>query len=440
MKRTRTLLHGCIVFFILFASCVDGTAEETNPPTATKPPAASDWPNWRGPAHDGIAHNADFDPTSLKGLDKPLETDNPRLMWRTKVGVGYSGVAVAGPYAYTVGFARRKGSKLGTDSVFCIDDRTGQTVWKYDYPSSAAVYVGPRAFPLVQDGLVYVLSWDGKLFCLDALTGAPVWNVDIQAEYGLIRREEEFGFVSPPVIEGDILIVNAREWGVALDRRTGEKIWDSPKARSGYSPPVLFTHEGRRLLAMLGSAKLYIVDPATGTVVAKTDWRTQLQGNFADPIVLGDTIMVSATYDQGYGMYRFTGESLETLWRRPGLGAQMAAGVVYDGYYYGHDFWYYYHKGEYVCIDLATGKNVWTKKMGMGSVIGINKYLLLVTETGRMIAAEATPEGYREIASCQLGKKRSGEWFTLPTFAYGRLYLRSFSGDCFCLDVKKSRP
>jgi outer membrane protein assembly factor BamB len=444
VKRSPSFLIALCITFALAAGCGNPKVEEEGsfdasaaPGRTIVPRPLADWARWRGPNGDGVAQDPDFDPFALQGLDLPLAKANSRLVWKTKVGLGYSGVAVAGDFAYTLGFARDKGGRLGTDTVYGIDDRTGKTAWTYSYPSSAATYTGPRAFPLVHDGFLYTVSWDGKIFCLDALKGTLAWTVDVQAEYGLVKREEEFGFVAPPIIEGDVLIINAREWGVGLDRRTGRKIWDSPVGRSGYSPPVAFTRGGKRLVAVLGAEKLYVVDPLTGVVQAAADWRTPLQGNFADPIVRGDTILISSTYDQGYGMFRLTGNGLETLWRRKGLGAQMAAGVVIDGYYYGHDFWYYYHRGEYVCLDTATGRTMWTRKMGMGSVVAVGTYLLLMTETGRLIAAVATPAAYREIASCQLGKKRVGEWFTLPTFARSRLYVRNFSGDCFCLDLAK---
>jgi outer membrane protein assembly factor BamB len=443
LKTIRFFPLFLIFIFFIPMSCnddIDSAKAGTPPPSVSGVPAGSsrDWPQWRGPAHDGVSQDADFDPLALEGIDDPVSKGHPRLVWKNKIGVGYAGVAVAGDYAYTMGFERTSG-RQGNDIVYCLREGTGEIAWTYEYPCSAATYTGPRAVPLVRDGSVYTLSWDGQLYRLDAFTGRLVWSVNVKTEYGLLPREEEFGFIAPPVIQDNILLLNAREWGVALDRRTGAKVWESPKAMSGYAPPVPFVRDGRSLAAVFGAAKLYVVAIDTGAVVASADWPTHYQGNFADPIVVGDDILVSSTYEQGYGLFRLGPNGLTRVYRLKGLGAQMAAGVAMGGYYYGHDFWYYYSRGGYRCLEIATGKTRWMKKMGMGSVIAVRNTLLLLTEYGRLIAAEARPDAFKQISACQLGVKRKGEWFTPPTFARSRLYVRNHRGDVLCLDLGKRR-
>ena len=44
---------------------------------------ASDWPNWRGPAHTGIS------------AEPVPKADLSKIAWRAKIGVGFSSMAVA---------------------------------------------------------------------------------------------------------------------------------------------------------------------------------------------------------------------------------------------------------------------------------------------------------------------------------------------------------
>ena len=115
----------------------------------------------------------------------------------------------------------------------------------------------------------------------------------------------------------------------------------------------------------------------------------------------------------------------------------MAPGVLLDGYYYANDFWYYYQKGGFRCIELATGKLKWEANHGVGSVIAVGRTLIMLLETGRLIFAEATPVALRQIATANLGKNRSGNWFTPPTFVRSRLYVRNYDGDILCIDMAK---
>ena len=68
--------------------------------------SAKDWPNWRGPNHNGISEE--------KGLDLDWPKAGPKLLWQVDgCGRGYSSVAIADGKI----FLRRK------DHVVCYDLR-----------------------------------------------------------------------------------------------------------------------------------------------------------------------------------------------------------------------------------------------------------------------------------------------------------------------------
>ena len=58
--------------------------------------------------------------------------------------------------------------------------------------------------------------------------------------------------------------------------------------------------------------------------------------------------------------------------------------------------------------------------------------LIILSERGKLVLAEATTEGYEELASHQV---LSGRCWTQPTLAGGRLYLRNHD-ELVALDLR----
>src|SRR6516225_11789311 len=122
--------------------------------------SAADWPCWRGPNHNGISVESLRDATWPAG--------GPRIAWRTRVGTGFSAVAVSDGRLYTLG------NSDDQDTVYCLDAVKGKKVWKYSYDAPRdpkAFEGGPTATPAVDGGRVYSLGRRGDLLCLDAANG-----------------------------------------------------------------------------------------------------------------------------------------------------------------------------------------------------------------------------------------------------------------------------
>ena len=100
---------------------------------------ADDWPNWRGPLHNGIS----TEPNWIG--DWPV--CEPIILWEQQVGTGFSSVVVADGRLYTMGNSERMieaqdGGRTGVsqkleqmDEVFCLDPNTGDILWIHAYPS-----------------------------------------------------------------------------------------------------------------------------------------------------------------------------------------------------------------------------------------------------------------------------------------------------------------
>ena len=106
--------------------------------------------------------------------------------------------------------------------------------------------------------------------------------------------------------------------------------------------------------------------------------------------------------------------------------------VFWQGYIYGFDG-QVGGGGILTCLDLATGEKKWTQDgMGTGSLMIADGKLIILGEKGTLVIAEASPEGFRELASAKI---LTGKCWTVPVLANGKIYARNATGQLVCLDV-----
>lgn len=150
--------------------------------------STTDWPQWLGPKRDGVWRE--------KGLvDKFPEKGLP-VRWRTPLGKGYAGPAVAEGKVFVMDWNREKdkdGNNVrptkegipGKERLLCLDEKTGKTLWEYNYDAKYKMSYpnGPRVTPVVENGKVYAIGGMGHFFCLDANSGKVLWASDLAKDY-----------------------------------------------------------------------------------------------------------------------------------------------------------------------------------------------------------------------------------------------------------------
>ncbi len=298
---------------------------------------AADWPNWRGPDHNGVS--------TEKGWLTAWPKAGPKRLWTTEVGPGHAGVAVRAGKVYIMG---RHGDR---DVVSCFNADTGATVWKHSYAAAESSYGrGPRATPAVDGKAVYTVSADGQVFCLDVVSGRVIWRKNLPKELDLPMPVQNFA--TAPILEGEVLLLNMGASGLALDKKTGRVIWKSA-GDSSYSSPVPFNLAGKRCVALFAASKLAVVDLAGGRIIASYEWKTLQNANCADPVIVGDAIFVSSGYGVGCALIGVSGDRAAPLWKR-GFECHYATPVLVGDclYLLAGSGWM---KADLVCVNARDG-------------------------------------------------------------------------------------
>jgi len=285
---------------------------------------AADWPNWRGPNHDGVSLET--------GWSTDWPADGPEVLWEAAIGTGFSSIAVANGRVYTMGNINN------TDIVWCLDAATGDEIWKHRYaaPLDDKNYEGgPNATPTVDGDRVYTLSKRGMVFCLDAGTGAVVWSKDLHKDFGI--KWPDWGLSGSALVLEDMVVFNAGTSGIAFDKATGALVWQSGKKPSGYATPMAFRQAGRKRLAIFASKSLVAVDAKTGEEAWSYPWKTSWNVNAATPIVSGETMFISSGYGKGCALLGIDGEGVREIHVNRSMRNQCNNSVLWRGYVYGND-------------------------------------------------------------------------------------------------------
>jgi len=380
---------------------------------------AADWPNYRGSNCDGVSNET--------GFSASWPEEGPKILWNHSLGAGFASMAVSKGRVYAMGNIDDK------DFLYCLDAETGKEIWKKSYP--CPLYKkqhegGPCATPTVEGDAVYTFSKDGDAIRFKAATGEIVWHKKLNKELGL--KHPTWHFAGSPFIAGDLVIYNAGTYGVALNKNDGSPAWQSGKGACGYSTAVPFTIGGQKGVVMAVRNELVGLNPATGKVLWKFPWKTSYDINAADAIVSGDTIFISSGYNKGCALVKISGGDVTKVWQNKNMRNQINCSVLWEGCIYGFDG-QVGGSGKLTCLDLETGEKKWSQKgMGTGSLMIADGKLIILGEKGKLVIAEASPEGYKELASAEI---LTGKCWTYPVLANGRIYARNAAGQLVCVDV-----
>ena len=422
------LLAGVLVFGYMVYKEVAGSEEISGKkeqiPSASKniPPVttgASDWPNWRGARFDGKSQ--------LTGI-KTDWSDGLKRLWQIDyLCQGSSSAAFSSPVIQGNRLVIMGRDEAG-DIVFCINAETGELIWKGSYKADAASThgAGPRATPFIDNGLVYTYyGRSGDLACWNLADGRQIWKQNVKDAGG---AEPDWGLSTTPLCIGNKVIVQGggNALVVAYDKLTGKLIWKSMQGEPGYAAVTPVVVDTATELLIYHGKGLALVGLADGKEYWNAPWETDYCVNATTPVVDKDIIFHTSGYGMGGQALKFNRDGFKVLWKNGSIEAQHTDPILIDGYLYGYSGESSKKKGQFKCVELATGKEMWsTDKIGQGSATYVDGHLICFGITGNLYLVKPDPKSFEltGVINKAMENVKSPSW-TVPVAANGKLYLR----------------
>lgn len=438
---------------LCFSTCL--RADDVLPPDLGTRHSGIDWPDFLGPAR------------TSKSPESGLITDwtpPPRMVWQCQLGTGYGAPTIS------------RGRLLHYDRhgdgarLTCRESETGRELWTYEHPTDYSDLLGynngPRCSPVVDGNRVYLFGAEGQLTCVQLSDGKELWQVATSEKFGVVKNF--FGVGSTPLVAGDLLIANiggsppgqpddvyaaqgqveSNGTGVvAFDKLTGEVRWQATDELASYSSPVTATINDRPWAFILARGGLVGLDPRSGNVDFEFPWRSRkLESvNASGPVVFGDRVFISETYEIGSALLKVSSGEPEVVWRDQPRSRQRSmelhwnTAIHHEGFLYGSSG---RHTGnaEMRCIAFDTGEVQWSQPgWGRSSLLYVDQHLISLSEDGTLRLLRATPKQCDVVSELTLRNElgvallKYPAW-SAPVLSHGLLYVRG-KDRLVCLEV-----
>ena len=384
------------------------SADETLSMTPSFP--ANDWPWWRGPNRDGIAHAGQTPPLTWS------ETEN--VVWKAEVpGRGHSSPIIVGERI----FLTTADEKKEIQSVLAYDRRDGKQLWKTDVHHGGFQPKNKKASQASSS-----VACDGKQIYVNFFSDAQARTTALDLDGKIVWTTKicdyvpHQGYGSSPAIFGPLVIVSAdnKNGGAiaGLRRTTGEVVWrvDRPKMPN-YSSPVIFEIDGKEQLIFIGCELVSSFDPLTGEKL----W--EFEGATTECVTTtptdGKHIFTSGGYPKNHVSAVVADGSGKVAWSNT-TRVYVPSMLVKDGFLYAVT-----DAGVATCWNSSTGKEMWKGRLGgtfSSSPVLVGERIYATNEEGKTFVFKCDPNEFNLLGTNQLGE----DVFATPTFVSSRIYTR----------------
>lgn len=342
------------------------------------------WPEFRGPAGDGVAHGT---------TDLPVEFgEEKNLVWKIPVpGTGYSSPVIDQNHVWLttsqpqgersesqgaggtefkyqavdlllLGFDRESGEQ--THSIFLFTAQQPEAIHSLNsYASPTACLDGKH---------IYCHFGTYGTAAVDATTGEVLWRNDT------IQLQHQTGPGSSPILYKDFVIFHADGMDtqsiVALRKSVGEIAWRSqrsgempaqPDFKKAFCTPSIANIDGKDLLISPAVDWLYLYDPADGNEVYKIPYGQLGFSTVPRPVIKDNMAYVCTGFmksrllaiDLANGSFAEPADRIRWVFEKqvPKMPSPLIMGewllLVAD-------------TGIASCVDLQSGEEIWTERLG----------------------------------------------------------------------------
>jgi outer membrane protein assembly factor BamB len=373
--------------------------------------AAENWPQWRGPLGTGVAAAGDY-PVKFSATEG--------VAWKAKLpGVGTSTPAVWGDRIFVTCGIKGEGKEV-EDGVVCFN-MNGKELWRHQFSTERHGKnphgSGSNPSPATDGENLIVYYKTGTLACLD-LAGKEKWKINLQEMYGKDTLWWDLG-TSPVLADGRVIVAVMQDgdsYLVAVDLKTGKVAWkekrqyETPReSDQSYSTPQVVKIGGKDVIVTWGADHLTGHDVATGRQLwecggfnpdSTANWRTIASPVVSDGIAIvpyGRGEFLTGIRVGGSGDITKTGRIWETGGRGKSSDVPTPVVVGDKAYLLGD-------KGRIACVDITTGKEIWTHDLPQnrnkfyGSPVLAGDKLYCVREDGIVFVGRVSDQGFEVLA------------------------------------------
>ena len=371
-----------------------------------------DWPWWRGPECNGIAHPDQNPPMTWS------ESEN--IAWKSPIpGRGHGSPIVVGDRVLLTAADHQRQEQL----LICLDRSNGTEVWrevvhdggfpiegnkKASLASTTPACDGESVFVnFLNDGAVYTTA-------LTLASGRRLWQQKI-SDYVIHQ-----GYGSSPALYDHLVIVSADNKGggavSALYRDNGKIVWTRERpVKPNYPSPIILNIAGREQLLLTGCDLVTSLDPMTGREIWEVKGATT--ECVTSTVTDGTHIFTSGGYPENHISAVTADGSGNEVWRI-NLRSYVPSMLVQDGSLYA-----VLDAGVATCRVAATGDELWKARLGgtfSSSPVLVGDRIYATNESGTTFVFAASPERFQLLAKNQLGNSV----FATPVICDSRIYTR----------------
>ncbi|MBI3407448.1 MAG: PQQ-binding-like beta-propeller repeat protein [Planctomycetes bacterium] len=340
------------------------------------PGAERQWPRFRGPSGQGDA--------GATALPLTWDKDGRNIVWRTKIpGVGNSSPIIWDEHI----FLTSSDAKGAARHLQCFHRADGRMLWTRQAPVSPPE-PGVRdkngyasATPVTDGERVICFLGSCGILCYD-FKGKLLWH------YDALKVKTTHGTGSSPVLYKDLVILaqdqnQANSIFLALDKRTGKKVWEAMRPRAmTWTTPVVVRVGERDEMVIAGGETVRGYDPATGKELWSLHGPTQ---EVIPAIVTGKDLLYSVSGRNGPTLALRPGGSgdvTEThlVWRAVRGGPHVPTPALVGGRLYSAN-----DNGIVTCFDAVTGKLIYQERISdhfSASPIAAGDFMYFPAESG----------------------------------------------------------
>jgi outer membrane protein assembly factor BamB len=397
---------------------------------------ADNWPNWRGPNHDG---------TVSDGFDYPTKWTDKNVRWRIPLPAEGNSTPIIWE-DYVVITQSLPETKERT--TMCFNRATGKLLWQsgVTYTEDEQTWQRPRnpycsGSPVTDGERIYASYSSAGVICHD-FAGKQLWQTDLG------KVDHQFGNGTSPMLVGDYVVLyqgpGESSFLAALEKETGKIAWkverpqpvqgasrkdnfrgNAQGAIASYITPLIVENSDRKELVMGFPEFIVGLNPKTGEELWRCGGINPLL--YASPVLHGKNVIFLGGYG-GPSIAVKTGgngdvTATNLVWSNERASSHLPTGVIKDDHLYTFTM-----NGMAECIDVKTGALLWQERAKgegrdtafWGSAVLAGENLYCVNRSGDVIVLKANPT-FGTVTANPLGEVCNAT----PALSNGQIFFRT---------------